>query len=308
MLDQITHLFRLRIILEEGSLRRATERLGLTQPALSRSLAQLEAHFGQPLVERHARGVKATPFGARVLKVSNRIERYWDIATHELTVPAGNEKIRLRIGAGPAWRSGILSPVLVEMQRRFPFLVVEMIPLVFGKALDDLREGKIDVAYGGIISEPFDSANLVSHKLTEVTNQVMARKDHPIFRTATADGTIPSDQLLAYPWIVYTELPIYRETTMHAIYERLGRDPDVRLICQNLLTALTMIQQSDSLCVLPSLAAIDALSPPVVPIPVALHLRKADIGMIYRDELTDWEPMAALVDLCRAHFGTQDLA
>uniref|UniRef100_UPI003101AF82 helix-turn-helix domain-containing protein n=1 Tax=Neorhizobium sp. EC2-8 TaxID=3129230 RepID=UPI003101AF82 len=56
MLDQITHLFRLQAIVEEGSLRRAAERLNLTQPALSRSLAQLEAHFGRPLLERHARG------------------------------------------------------------------------------------------------------------------------------------------------------------------------------------------------------------------------------------------------------------
>ena len=88
MLDIVTHLFRLQAIVEESSLRRAAARLNVTQSALSRSLAQLEAYFGRPILERHARGVRPTPFGERVLSESLRLQRQWTISEQSLLVNA----------------------------------------------------------------------------------------------------------------------------------------------------------------------------------------------------------------------------
>jgi DNA-binding transcriptional LysR family regulator len=307
MLDQITHLFRLRVMLEEKSLRRASEKLNLTQPALSRSLAQLESHFGQPLVERHSRGVKPTPFGERVLRVAMRMERYWAIAADELTGDAMDEKIQLRVGVGPIWRSGILSPVLVEMQRRFPRLVFELTPMVFGTAIDALRNGEIDAVYSGVGPEFGHFGGLVRHKLTEVTNKILAREGHPLFKTVRKDGFVPTELLLDFPWIVYTEFPTYREFTMHAIFERAGHDPEIRMVCQNLLTVLTMLQQSDNLCLLPDLVAIDALSPRLVPVQAKLNLRKVDTGLVYRKEMADWAPIKVLTELSLKRFGVDSI-
>ncbi|AEQ51266.1 LysR family transcriptional regulator [Pelagibacterium halotolerans] len=310
MLDQITHLFRLRTILEEGSLRRASEKLNLTQPALSRSLAQLEAHFGQQLVERHARGVVATAFGERVLAVSTRIERYWDIAEHELTAGTTENKMRMRIGAGPLWRSGILSPVFVEMQRRFPWLIFELVPLTYGGTITDLREGRLDVAFSGVmggVAGEISDDRLVRHKLTEITNEVMVREGHPIFGNVDRYGTIRPAALLDYPWIVYSEWPIYGEITQHMIYERLGKDADVRMLCQNLLTTLTMLQQSDNLCLLPEFAVISAQAPRIVPLPVTVHPRRADVGIVHREELSQWEPIQTLVELSHNVFTAKGL-
>ncbi|GLQ08282.1 LysR family transcriptional regulator [Devosia yakushimensis] len=304
MLDQITHLFRLRTILEEGSLRRASEKLNVTQPALSRSLAQLESYFGQQLVDRHARGVKATPFGEKVLSVSNRIERYWEIAEHELRSEVSDEKAVMRIGGGPVWRSGILSGVLAELQSRFPRLVIEFTTLTYGKTIDDLREGRLDVAFGGVFNDGGTSARMARVKLTEVTNYVMARENHPLLKGQSGPGgkVLPSS-LLAYPWIVYSELPAYREITEHTIAEHVGARPDVRFICQNLLSVLTILQQSDCLCVLPGLSVQAVNSPRIVPIPLPLRHSTAEIGMIFRTEMRDWSPMQTLVELCQDKFG-----
>jgi DNA-binding transcriptional LysR family regulator len=51
-------------VAEEGQITRAASRLHLAQPALSQAIAQLEAHVGVQLLERHARGVRLTPPGA----------------------------------------------------------------------------------------------------------------------------------------------------------------------------------------------------------------------------------------------------
>lgn len=303
MLDQITHLFRLRTILEEGSLRRASEKLNITQPALSRSLAQLEGYFGQRLVERHARGVKATAFGERVLSVSSRIERYWEIAEHELRAEAMDEKGVMRIGGGPVWRSGVLSGVLSQLQKRFPHLLIEFTTLTYGKTLQDLHEGRLDVAFGGVFNDGGTSQRFARIKLTEVSNHVMAREDHPLFATSRKGGGIMASNLLNYPWIVYSELPAYREITQHTIAEHLGGSPDIRFVCQNLLSVLTILQQSDCLCVLPALSVHAVATPRIVPVPLPLKRNRAEIGMIFRTELQDWEPMKALVELCRTRFG-----
>lgn len=304
MLDQITHLFRLRTILEEGSLRRASEKLNVTQPALSRSLAQLENYFGQQLVERHARGVKATAFGERVLSISNRIERYWEIAEDELRSEVAEKKTLMRIGGGPVWRSGILSGVLSQLQQRFPELVIELTTLVFGKTTQSLRDGHLDVAFTGVALEGGTSPSLERLKLTEVTNRVFAREDHPVFAHYRADGTIDRKRYLDYPWIVYSELPAYLAITEHAVAEHIGARPDIRFVCQNLLSVLTILQQSDALCLLPELAVHAVSAPRLVPIPLQLEANTVEIGMVFRRELLDWEPVSVLVELCRERFAS----
>ena len=79
MLDQMSHLFHLRVVVESGSMRRAAENLNVTQPALSRSIAQLEKQFGRLLLVRHARGVEPTEYGRRVVRSIMRLERAPDI-------------------------------------------------------------------------------------------------------------------------------------------------------------------------------------------------------------------------------------
>jgi DNA-binding transcriptional LysR family regulator len=52
---------------EEGQITRAAQKLNLAQPALSRTIAQLEAQMGVKLLQRHARGVSLTPAGEELL-------------------------------------------------------------------------------------------------------------------------------------------------------------------------------------------------------------------------------------------------
>lgn len=303
MLDQITHLLRLHTILEVGSLRRAAEQLNITQPALSRSLAQLEAHFGQPLVERHARGVRPTAFGLRVLAVSNRLERYWGIAEQELRGPSQADAPVLRIGAGPAWRSGVLTGVFAEMQRRFPDLQIVLTPAPYGQGVASLNDGKLDVVFGGIVNDRTLGPNIARQELTQVTNRIFAREDHPLFTAAGADGVLPPERFLEYPWIVYSELPIYREVTDHSIAERLGGRPRVAMVCQNLLPVLTMLQRTDSLCLLPDLAVGSAALPRLRALPVDVRFNTVEVGLLLREELSSWAPVRTLLELCRAQFG-----
>lgn len=66
-------LKQLAIIVKQGSLSRASEQLFVTQPTLSRSIQQLEAKVGAPLLKRTRYGVAPTEIGARLAQIGERI-------------------------------------------------------------------------------------------------------------------------------------------------------------------------------------------------------------------------------------------
>ncbi|WDR03973.1 LysR family transcriptional regulator [Devosia algicola] len=143
-------LFRFQAIAEAGSVRRAAERLNITQPALSRSLAQLEKHYAQPLLERHARGVRPTGFGQRLLSTISRLARDWELAEIELASGGRLAEGLLRINAGPLWSAVALPAILVKLHQMFPNLVVEIGNRSGAAVNADLMEGRIDVSFGGM--------------------------------------------------------------------------------------------------------------------------------------------------------------
>ncbi|WP_281078529.1 LysR family transcriptional regulator, partial [Variovorax paradoxus] len=63
-LQQLEHLL---VLAETGSFSRASEKVHLTQPALSRSIQMLEQELGMPLIDRIGKRNELTPFGAMVL-------------------------------------------------------------------------------------------------------------------------------------------------------------------------------------------------------------------------------------------------
>jgi len=300
MLDQITHLFRLQAIAEEGSMRRAAVRLNITQPALTRSIAQLEKHFGNAVLTRHSKGVALTDFGARVISSVNRLSRYWQIAESDLAHSTRGASGRLRLRAGPLWRAVILPQVITDLQKMFPAVVIEIGSSLRGETAEDLAEGRIDIVFGGI--ELLDHRRLIRRQFTVVYDRVVAREDHPLFALRGANGKIDSMRLLDYPWIVYTADPVYELETIHGAIERLGRAPDVRVRSESLVAVFGFLQRGNYLCILPEAAVTGANLPRIRPVPVEFGGRKIHSGIILREEMVDWPPIQELLKLCEQYF------
>jgi DNA-binding transcriptional LysR family regulator len=302
VLDLITHLFRLEAIVEEGSLRRAATRLSVTQPALSRSIALLEKRFGQPLLERSARGVVPTSFGSEVMASVRRLARHWEVAEQDLALSDTSRKASLRVTAGPLWRAVVLPGLLAELQRAFPDMQIELHNTSTQTTMSDLVEGRIDVAFGGLQVSDESHKRLVQRQFTVVTDRVVARETHPIFEKRRADGTIEPRRLLDHPWLVYASFPEYYNATIHASIERLGRPPDIRMVCESLISAIALLQKSDCLAILPDAAVTETREPRIVPVPVELGRKRTPSGAVFREEMADWPPLRHLLDLCAARF------
>lgn len=302
MIDQMTHLFRLRAVIEEGSMRKAAGRLNLTQPALSRSIAQLESIFGRPLLVRHTRGIEPTDFGLRVLSTVNRMSRQWELAQEDLMRTGRETTGVLRLRTGPLWRSVVLPSILPEFQVQFPGVDVVLEYASPRPVLEDLIEGHCDISFGGVQIDAKRDKRLIRREFVTVRDRIVARRDHPLLADLDQDGFVRAPHLLDYPWIVYTGDSVYELQTQHAMIERLGRAPLVRCRSESLLAVLGLLQRSDYLCILPEASVHATPEMQLRALPLPWTGRVVPSGAVYRAEMADWPPLVGLLDIATKYF------
>src|SRR5690606_28597640 len=101
--------------------------LGLTQPALSKSVARLERSVGAPLLERTPRGVVLTHVGAALIARAIHIRSAVDGALREAKDLSSGASGLLRVGTGPTAGEHILPSVCAELLRDSPGLYVQIV-------------------------------------------------------------------------------------------------------------------------------------------------------------------------------------
>lgn len=123
---------------------RASEELGLSQPALSRSIAKLEESLGQPLFERQTRSVALTDAGRLFQTRAEQILALVEDAQSELT--DDGESGRVRVGAIPTIAPFFLPEVLRKFCDQYPRANVAAFEETTDKLLQRCSQGEIDVA------------------------------------------------------------------------------------------------------------------------------------------------------------------
>jgi len=120
----LDHLRTFAQVVELGSFSAAAERGGVTQPAVSLQIRQLERRFGLKLVERIGRRAGPTAAGLELLTHIRVIDAALAQAEQAMTAHASQVSGRIRLGTGATACTYLLPPVLAELRRRFPALDV----------------------------------------------------------------------------------------------------------------------------------------------------------------------------------------
>lgn len=167
-----------------GSFTAAAESVGVTQSAITKSVADLEQQIGYSIFYRTSRGSFLTAEGRDFVE---RAARLLEDANDLLRRPMGQEDLytgTLRIGVGPAsieWR--LIEPLNLLLQRH-PGIKFDINGSTFERTVQLLRAGALDVALG------FDAAfsewaDIRREPIAAVTSLLFVRRDHPILdRTA----------------------------------------------------------------------------------------------------------------------------
>ena len=138
-------------VIESGSMGKAAERLATSQPAVSRSIADLEQALGVRLLDRSPQGVEPTPYGMALVHrgVAAFDELRQGVKDIEfLADPTAGE---LRIGASVSVAAGLVSAVIDRLSRKYPRLSFQVLAVGTTAACCALIERKVDLVMGHLV-------------------------------------------------------------------------------------------------------------------------------------------------------------
>lgn len=167
-------------IVQAGSLGRAAQALHITQPALSRSVRQLEEKVGVPLFERHSKGMVLTPYGQALLPHAKLLKEESALALDEIDALRGLSKGTVRVGAIASVASAALPRAIERLLLRWPGLQIQIMEGVDDVLADALIKNEIDLAIG-ISQEETDEISMVADSGWEDLSGIVASTRHPLW-------------------------------------------------------------------------------------------------------------------------------
>lgn len=281
-------------VARQGHVGRAAEAVGVTQPAVSKSIRRLEDAVGVALFERGAHGARLTAEGQLFLESARR----FDTGHIELMRSASELRAQhaglLRVGLTNAAGDGPAVRVLSDMVRHRPGLRLTM---VIGKsdALNQaVEKAELDVAV--VPSYPGISFSCDQLALSEDTVRVAARVDHPLARRAA----LTLSDLTDCAWAMPSRRSAARRLVMQ-IFERAGApEPRVTLEADYMSEAAMGVIASTDLVGLVPASVMRAWGGRVEALPLPMLELRRTLVLLTRPQAT-WSPlMTAFRDLLLA--------
>ena len=168
------------IVAEQGNLRRAAEAIGVSQPALSKTLRRLEKAAGTKVVKRTPKGVELTAMGEALVTHARRLQLTLDDVLKEIADLNGGRSGLLRIGASFEAAELLLPSACELLFKRAPDVVTHITAGTNEALLPALRTGELDIIISGIPTVS-DKAFVQEH-LWDEDFIVCASANHPLTR------------------------------------------------------------------------------------------------------------------------------
>jgi DNA-binding transcriptional LysR family regulator len=132
-------------VVEAGSMHKAAERLGTSQPAISRAIADLEHSVGARLLERSPRGIQPTQYGRVLIKHSVAAFDEFRQGMEGIKFLADPSTGELRIGCSDAMAAGPVLTIIEQLTQRHPRLVFHVLTGATGTLYRELTERNVEL-------------------------------------------------------------------------------------------------------------------------------------------------------------------
>ena len=176
---RIEQLEYLAAVTQHGSLRRASERLHLSQPALSESVTKLERELKVTLLDRRRTGARISREGRELLPYMEEVLA----AVDRLRAAAGDQRADarlIRLGTVHAATATLLVPALRAFQGSRPAATVEVLTLQQAQIDEGLAEGNLDLGLVNVLNGDDPPAGLVGTDLLHGRPVAVLPADHPL--------------------------------------------------------------------------------------------------------------------------------
>lgn len=269
----LKHLRYFEALARHGHFGRAADVCGISQPALSMQIKDLEAQIGAALFERTARQVRLTGFGdvfaLRVRDILRAVDELGDLARTSLDRLSG----RLRVGMIPTLAPYLLPGLLADLAQSHPELEIHVRESLTVRLIDELASGRLDTAILALpIGEPsFEEVELFREPFLLV---------RPL---AEAERAVPSRDMLAeMRLLLLEEGHCFRDQAL-AVCTLKAAHPRELLEASSLSTLVQMVSAGIGVTLIPQMAlAVETRSAGVSVVPFDDPQPERRIGMVWR--------------------------
>jgi len=289
-------LRELRILLgviQAGSMAKAAKQLAISQPAISRAIADMEVTLGVPLFDRSSRGIAPTQYGSALCKRSVAVFDELKQGVQDIAYLANPEVGELRIGSSASLSEGIVLAAINQLSRKHPRVVFQ---LVAGGALalrDALRERRIELGLARL-SKNSTEDDLDAEILFEEPLVVVAATDNPWARRRK----IKLAELVNEPWTWSSPGTMFDALVVDAFRASDVEPPRAAVYAEAISMRMRLAATGPFLAVVPaSMVRFYAEHASIKLLPVELPMTQRSIGIITLKNRT-LSPLAQLFIDC----------
>ena len=282
-----------------GQISGAASLVGMTQPAASRMLTELERTIGTPLYQRHPRGVALTAAGALLARRARSALQHLDTAFDEMDSLATGTGGLVHIGTVTGPGVELILPLIRDLRVTYPEIAFDVMVDTSDVLADALMAGRIDFYLGRML------ANVSAQDVTATTVgaepvALIVRKDHPLMRRPG----LTLEDTLAFDWVMQAGAGLMRQA-VDAYLLRAGLPPPQRILTTASLV-LTLGILSDTNVVAPVarsvaevLVAPSRMNSDIRILPVAPDMAVSPYALICRRNAVPIPAVARVLDLLR---------
>jgi DNA-binding transcriptional LysR family regulator len=279
-----------------GSMAKAAIQLSVSQPAVSKAVADMEHTLGVRLLDRTVQGVEPTLYGHVLLKWAAAIFDDVRQGVREIEYLSDPTAGELRIGGTEPMLSGFLAAVILRVNRQFPRILFDVTqPVSLALQYRNLRERRVDMVIGRVMRDQMED-DLATEILFEEPWSVVAGLNNPLARRRK----IAIAELIDEPWTLPPADTVVGTYLMRAFRDAGLDRPRTVVSCGSIQLHHALIADGPFLAVFPrSLLKFSAHRMPVKVLPVALPGRPPPVGIITLKKRT-LNPLTALF-IAQAH-------
>ncbi|HHG1199074.1 TPA: LysR substrate-binding domain-containing protein [Klebsiella pneumoniae] len=278
---RLRHLHTFVAVAQQGTLGRAAETLNLSQPALSKTLNELEQLTGTRLFERGRLGAQLTLVGEQFLTHAVKVLDALNSAGQALNRKEGLNNDIVRIGALPTAALGILPTVIGQFHKQQKDITLQVATMNNTMLLAGLKSGEIDIGIGRM-SDPELMSGLHYELLFLESLKLVVRPGHPLLQE-----TVTLSRVMEWPVVVSPKGTVPRQNAEALLQSQGCKMPAgcIETLSASLSRQLTV--DFDYVWFVPSGAVKDDLRRGVLTaLPIATQGAGEPIGILTRVDAT----------------------
>jgi LysR family pca operon transcriptional activator len=294
------HLHCLVAVAEHGSFVRAAEALSITQPAVSKTLAELEDIVGQSLFLRTRRGVELTAAGRLLLRYASRGLNVIEEGMEKVGSANSIDPPTILIGALPTAAATLLPRLLLAFQAMHSNVHVRVLTGSNTQLIAALRRGELDLVIGRL-SEPSEMKGLVFEHLYTEPLLFAVRASHPLLRRKS----VKPATLLEYPLLLPDPGTSVRAAADQFFVAAGVGLPENGIESIDVNFCRTYVMSSNAIwCSSAGVLHIDLKRKLLARLPLDTNMTRGPVGLTLRAEPIALGAMKALIDMIHSASST----